>query len=298
MTIEIGINPITWSNDDLLYLGGDTPLEVCLAEAREAGYAGIELGNKFPRQASVLAPIMKRHHLKLVSGWYSASLLKRSAKEEIAAMQPHLSLLQDMGCKVMVFAETSNDIHGDQSRPLSERPILKAGAWQQFGERMTAVGDYMEKQGLKLAYHHHMGGVVQSAEEVDKLMAVTGPSVGLLLDTGHAVFGGADPVAMAKRHINRIVHVHCKDIRKDIMARARKENMSFLNAVLNGVFTVPGDGMIDYDSVLSVLSAAGYDGWLVVEAEQDPAKAHPLTYAKMGYRGLRDAAIRTGLLSA
>lgn len=295
MNVEIGINPITWSNDDLLELGGDTPLETCLSEARQAGYAGIELGNKFPRQASVLAPILKKHDLKLVSGWYSASLLTRTAEEEIAAVEPHLTLLKAMGCKVMVFAETSNAIHGNQSKPLRERPVLAASAWQQFGERMTAVGNYLEKHGVRLAYHHHMGTVVESAEDIDRLMESTGPSVGLLLDTGHAVFAGADPVALARKYISRIVHVHCKDIRKDILARARNENMSFLTAVLNGAFTVPGDGMIDYPPVLSVLAAAGYNGWLVVEAEQDPAKAHPLTYAKIGYRYLSDAVSKTRL---
>ena len=296
MTIEIGINPITWSNDDLLELGGDTPLEVCLSEAREAGYTGIELGNKFPRQASLLAPILKRHDLKLVSGWYSAALLERTAEAEIAAVQPHLTLLKDMGCKVMVFAETSNAVHCNQSKPVSERPVLPDHAWEQFGKRMTAMGDYLEKQGVKLAYHHHMGTVVESAEDIDRLMAATGPSVGLLLDTGHAVFAGADPVAIARKYIGRIVHVHCKDVRKEMLAKAKKENISFLNAVLNGTFTVPGDGMVDYAPVLSVLARADYNGWLVVEAEQDPAKAHPLTYAKMGYRNLRDAAVKAGLL--
>jgi len=296
MTIEIGINPITWSNDDLLHLGGETPLEVCLSEARQAGFTGIELGNKFPRQSSLLAPIMKKHDIKLISGWYSASLLERTAEEEIKAVQPHLTLLKDMGCRVMVFAETSNAVHCNQSKPVSERPVLSAGAWKQFGERMTAVGDYLEKNGVKLAYHHHMGTVVESAEDIDHLMASTGPSVGLLLDTGHAVFAGADPVALAKKYIGRIVHVHCKDIRKDMLAKARQENLSFLNAVLQGTFTVPGDGMIDYLPVLSVLARANYSGWLVVEAEQDPAKAHPLTYAKLGYRNLHDLAVKAGLL--
>jgi inosose dehydratase len=294
MTIEIGINPITWSNDDLLHLGGDTPLETCLAETKQAGYAGIELGNKFPRDPAVLAPIMQKHGLKLVSGWYSASLLTRSAEEEIKALQPHLALLKGMGCKVMVFAETSNAIHCDINKPLSERPVLPAKDWAWFGARMTEVGDYLEKQGVKLAYHHHMGTIVQSAEDIDRLMASTGPSVGLLLDTGHAVFGNADPVVIAQKYAKRVVHVHCKDIRKDVLARARAENWSFLTGVLNGTFTVPGDGMINYDAVLPILAHAGYQGWIVVEAEQDPDKAHPLTYAKMGYRNLSVFVERAG----
>lgn len=294
MTIQIGINPITWSNDDLLHLGGDTPLETCLNETKEAGYAGIELGNKFPRDPALLAPIMQKHGLKLVSGWYSASLLTRSAEEEIAAVQSHLKLLKALGCKVMVFAETSNAVHCDINKPLTERPVLAAKDWAEFGKRMTQVGDYLEAQGIKLAYHHHMGTVVQSAEDIDHLMASTGPSVGLLLDTGHAVFAGADPVAIAKKYAGRIVHVHCKDIRKDVLAKARAENWSFLTGVLNGTFTVPGDGMINYDAVLPVLAHAGYQGWIVVEAEQDPAKAHPLTYATLGYRNLSAFIERAG----
>lgn len=298
MTIQIGINPITWSNDDLLHLGGDTPLETCLSEAHQAGYDGVELGNKFPRQASLLAPILKKHNLKLVSGWYSAELLKRTAEEEIKAMQPHFTLLKEMGCKVMVFAETSNAIHCNQAKPVSERPHLADAEWKQFGERMTVVGDYLKKNGIHLAYHHHMGTVVESAADIDRLMAVTGPSVGLLLDTGHAVYAGADPADLARRHIKRIVHVHCKDVRKDMLAKARKENLSFLNAVLQGTFTVPGDGMVDYASVLPIIAKSGYSGWLVVEAEQDPAKAHPLTYAKMGYRNLSKLAEEAGFSAA
>jgi len=294
MTIKIGINPITWSNDDLLYLGGDTPLETCLSETKEAGYDGIELGNKFPRDPAVLGPILKKHDLSLVSGWYSSELLTRSAQDEIKALQPHLTLLKGMGCKVMVFAETSNAIHCDIKKPLSERPVLPVKDWATFGARLTEVGDYLEKQGIKLAYHHHMGTVVQSTEDIDHMMAATGPSVGLLLDTGHAVFAGADPAALARKYAGRIVHVHCKDIRKEVLATARAENWSFLNGVLNGTFTVPGDGMIDYDAVLPVLADGGYEGWIVVEAEQDPAKAHPLTYAKLGYRNLSAAIDRAG----
>jgi len=289
MAVRIGINPITWSNDDLPELGGETPLETCLAEAREAGYVGIELGNKFPRESAVLRPILDRHGLALISGWYSARLLERTAAEEIRAVEPHLSLLSEMGSAVMVFAETTGSVAGERGRPLSRRPRLSEADWPRFAERLTAVADHLVRRGVRMAYHHHMGTVVESEAEIDRLMRSTGESVGLLLDTGHLAYAGADPVAVAKRHIARINHVHCKDVRADVLAVMRGDDRSFLDAVVEGVFTVPGDGAVDFAAVLGVLKTAGYQGWLVVEAEQDPAKAHPLTYARMGCRYLSGA---------
>jgi len=289
MAVRIGINPITWSNDDLPELGGETPLETCLAEAREAGYVGIELGNKFPRESAVLRPILDRHGLALISGWYSARLLERTAAEEIRAVEPHLSLLSEMGSAVMVFAETTGSVAGERGRPLSRRSHLSEADWPRFAERLTAVADHLVRRGVRMAYHHHMGTVVESEAEIDRLMRSTGESVGLLLDTGHLAYAGADPVAVAKRHIARINHVHCKDVRADVLAVMRGDDRSFLDAVVEGVFTVPGDGAVDFAAVLGVLKTAGYQGWLVVEAEQDPAKAHPLTYARMGCRYLSGA---------
>jgi inosose dehydratase len=281
--IRIGINPLTWTNDDLPSLGADTPLEVCLSEARQAGYSGVELGNKFPRDASVLGPILKAHDLSLVSGWYSARLLERSVADEITAMQDHLNLLKALGSNVMVFAEVSGCIHGNQAAPLSQRPRMTASQWEEYAKRMTAVADYMAEQGVKMAYHHHMGTVIETAEEVDKLMEMTGNNVGLLLDTGHITFAGGDALTMAKKHAKRIVHVHCKDIRVSVLKDNLNRDSAFLNAVLEGVYTVPGDGSIDYFPIFEVLKSAGYQGWIVVEAEQDPAIAHPLTYATKGY---------------
>ncbi|HXA69494.1 MAG TPA: myo-inosose-2 dehydratase [Stellaceae bacterium] len=295
MAVRIGINPITWSNDDLPELGGETPLETCLAEAREAGYVGIELGNKFPRESAVLRPILYRHGLALISGWYSARLLERTAAEEIRAVEPHLSLLSEMGSAVMVFAETTGSVAGERGRPLSRRPRLSEADWPRFAERLTAVADHLVRRGVRMAYHHHMGTVVESEAEIDRLMRSTGESVGLLLDTGHLAYAGADPVAVAKRHIARINHVHCKDVRADVLAAMRGDDRSFLDAVVEGVFTVPGDGAVDFAAVLGVLKTAGYQGWLVVEAEQDPAKAHPLTYARMGCRYLSGAVRAAGL---
>ena len=295
MSIRIGINPITWSNDDLPELGGETPLETCLAETHEAGYAGIELGNKFPRESTALRPILDRHGLALVSGWYSGRLLERTAAEEIRAVEAHLRLLSDMGCSVMVFAETTGSVAGARGTPVTRRPRLTDAQWPGFAERLTSVADHLAKRGVRMAYHHHMGTVVETEAEIDRLMASTGGSVGLLLDTGHLTYAGADPAAVAKRHIARINHVHCKDVRPAVLAAMRKGDRSFLDSVVEGVFTVPGDGAVDFRAVLDVLKAARYRGWLVVEAEQDPAKAHPLTYARMGFRNLSDAAHAAGL---
>ncbi len=198
-----------------------------------------------------------------------------------------------MGSTVLVFAETSNAIHGDRTRPLSTRPVMEAGRWAEFGQRMTHVAEAVLREGVRLVYHHHMGTVVQNASDIDALMANTGEAVHLLLDTGHAAWGGADPAALAARYRPRISHVHTKDVRRDVMKRARAEDWSFLDSVVQGVYTVPGDGMIDYPAVFRALP--GYAGWVVIEAEQDPAKANPLTYAKMGHANLRRFLLEAGL---
>jgi inosose dehydratase len=294
MTVRLGTNPIAWSNDDLRELGGTTPLETCLAEARQAGFTGIELGHKFPRDAATLRRVLDAHGLALVSGWYSAALLRRDADAERAAMLPHLALLKALGCSVLILAETSNAIHGDRAVPLSRRPVLTDADWPRFADRLTALGDAVATEGLALAYHHHMGTVVQSGDDIDRLMALCGPSVKLLLDTGHATFGGADPAALAHRHRDRVAHVHCKDIRQREMATAHTQDWSFLDSVVAGVFTVPGDGAVDFPAVLATLP--GYAGWLVVEAEQDPEKANPLVYASKGHDSLVTFARQTGLL--
>lgn len=300
MTVGIGINPITWSNDDMPELGGDTPLETCLAEAKQAGYAGLELGNKFPRDPATLAPIMDAHGLAVVSGWYSARLLERDAEAEIAAMRPHLALLKAMGCPVMVFAETTGSVAGDRGMPVANRPRLDEAQWPQFLQRLDAVARHLQQAGVRMAFHHHMGTVIETATEVDRMMAGTSEAVGLLLDTGHFTFAGDDPLAVLQRHAARVVHVHCKDVRMDVLRKVKGERASFLDSVLAGVFTVPGDGGVAYGPILGHLASIGYGAgaqkrWLVVEAEQDPAKAHPLTYATMGYRNLVRLAGDAGL---
>ena len=289
--VRIGINPLTWTNDDLPELGASNSLETCLKEAKLAGYEGVELGRKFPRDAAVLGPILKDHKLNLVSGWYSARLLERSVEDEVKAMQAHATLLKQLGATAMVFCEVSRCVHGDRKIPLSKRPKLAEKEWQPFSQKLDQIASYLNDKGLKLAYHHHMGTVIQAEDELDRMMDSTS-KVGLLLDSGHLTFAGGDPMRALKRHAKRIVHVHCKDIRKDKLAQARKQDMSFLDAVLGDVFAVPGDGSIDFAPLLQGLAKAGYAGWLVVEADQDPAKAHPLTHARIGHDCLRPLAKR------
>jgi inosose dehydratase len=286
MRIRLGINPLTWTNDDMPELGAATPLEACLAEGKQAGFAGFELGNKFPRDAAVLRPILARHGLDLVSGWYGSRLLERDVDAEMAEAEAHIVLLSAMGCKVMVHAEVARAIHGEKTVPLSQRPVMTDADWAIFAPRLAEFARRLRARGLWLAYHHHMGTVIETQAEIDRLMAVTGPEVGLLLDTGHLSFAGGDPALAARQQAARIVHVHCKDIRRAVLQEAKARDLPFLAAVLDGVFTVPGDGCVDYAAVLKPLAEAGYAGWLVVEAEQDPAKAHPLTYARMGHDNL------------
>ena len=288
MTVKLGINPIGWTNDCMHWLGDFITLERCLAEVKLAGFSGVELGRKFPRQAAQLGPLLEAHDLQLVSGWYSAELLTRDAKAEIAAMREHLALLAGLGSPVMVFAETTKEIINNVGAPASARPKIESAAeWKRLGQRFTAVADHLQAKGVRMAVHHHMGTVIQTAEEVDRLMENTGPAVGLLLDTGHMTFAGGDPLAVAKRHADRIVHVHCKDIRRYALAACQGRDVSFSQAVLEGLFTAPGDGMVDYPGLFKILAAARYSGWLVQEAEQDPRIAHPLTYASLGCAHLK-----------
>lgn len=285
MSVRLGINPLTWSNDDMPELGADIPLAQCLREGREAGFAGFELGHKFPRDSAVLKPLLNAHDLALVSGWYSMQLLQRNVEDEIAAVQPHLQLLLDMGCQVMVCAEVSGCVHGDRGSPLSRRPVLADAELSQFAGRLSAFAEYLQSQGITLAYHHHMGTVIESEQDIRQLMTATPEAVGLLLDTGHLTYAGGNPMALAADFSDRIVHLHCKDVRAAVLAQARDTDSSFLDAVLAGVFTVPGDGCVDFAAVLAEIPDS-YSGWVVVEAEQDPALAEPLHYAQLGYRHL------------
>jgi inosose dehydratase len=304
--IQIGINPISWMNDDLPALGGETPLELALAEGKEIGYAGFELGNKFPKDGPGLKAKLDEFGLACVSGWYSGFLAEvppgqsdaDAVAAEIERCQAHMSRLQFNGVKVVVYGECAGTIQGQIDTPLGKRPrFASAALWQAYGQRLNAFGDHLQATyGITLAYHHHMGAYVESPADIDQLMAVTQPqSVSLLFDTGHAFYGGAaDPNALLQKHIGRVVHVHCKDVRPSVVAQARNDGWSFLTGVINGTFTVPGDGVIDFKAVLATLHQAGYQGWLVVEAEQDPAVAPSYQYAKKGFDTLRGIVSQLG----
>jgi inosose dehydratase len=294
MSVRLGINPITWSNNDVPELGGDIPLETCLAETRQAGFAGTELGGKFPRSGTALKPLLDGYGLELVSGWYDGRILEKEVEQEFDAILPHLTLLKHCGARHVVYADTSRGRHGAIHDPISRRPKLSDEEWKPYGEKITRLSERFAEFGVRMAFHHHMGTIVETDEEIDRLMAVTGEAFGLLYDTGHCSFAGGDPKALLQRHVKKVVHVHCKDVRPDVLRRARAEDMSFISAVMDGIFTVPGDGAQDYPTLLKILSDNGYAGWLVVEAEQDPARAHPLTYATMGYRNLKSLAEEAG----
>lgn len=206
MTIRWGVSPIAWANDDMPELGGDTPLDSILADIRDVGFEGVELGGKFPRDAATLKPLLDSYGLDLIGGWYSGSLLVQDADAEIDALLDHLHLLKSMGSSVFVFAETSNAVHGDRAVPLTGAPRLAARDWKTFGARMTDVADYVKSEGLKFAYHHHLGTVVETAADVKAFIAATGPAVGLTLDTGHAALGGVNSLAIIRDHPDRVAH--------------------------------------------------------------------------------------------
>ncbi|WP_321873067.1 myo-inosose-2 dehydratase [Burkholderia ubonensis] len=284
---RIGINPLSWMNDDLPSLGGETPLAVALTEGRDIGYEGFELGNKFPREPQALKTLLGEYGLSLVSGWYSGRLAQRSVDEEIAAVGPHLDLLAQNGATVMVYGEVADTIQGAPV-PLYQRPRFTTDAqWDGYAERLDAFARYTLSRGVRVAYHHHMGAYVETPADVDRLMAATSDAVGLLFDAGHITFAGGNPAEVLKRHIARVCHVHCKDVRPAVIRLARNRNWSFLDAVINGAFTVPGDGAIDFATLIDLLKRHGYRGWLVVEAEQDPVVAPSYAYAQKGYRTLR-----------
>ena len=298
MSVRFGVSPIAWINDDLPALGGDTPLESVLTDAQELGFSGIELGGKFPREARTLEAMLSEHRLALVGGWYSARLLARSAEAEIEALQPHLALLKAMGSTVFIVAETSNAIHGDQARPLSATPRLADSEWKQFGRKLTQVADHLGRAGMRMAYHHHLGTVVESQHDLERFLESTESSVGLTVDTGHAALGGVDTLSLIRENPERVAHVHCKDVRTRVYQELRSGNGSFLSGVLKGMFTVPGDGDLDFAAVMQALAQVGYGGWIIVEAEQDPALANPRVYAALGLETLRRRAAAAKLWKA
>jgi inosose dehydratase len=295
--IKYGTNPIAWTNDDDRSLGAHISLEQCLDEAAAIGFDGIEKGHKMPLTVEGLNALFQPRGLSYISGWHSTNLLVNSIDDEKAAMQPYLDLLKGMGCKVIIVCETSNAIHGDDDKPVNDRPHLADSEWKAFGAGIEALAAYAAAQGVTLVYHHHMGTIVEAEWEIDRLMAETGPHTHLLLDTGHCYYGGGDPVRLAKKHMARVGHIHAKNVRPAIMDQVRVQGLSFLEGVRRGAFTVPGDaeGAVDFFGVLEVAAQHGYQGWLVIEAEQDPSVRHPVEYQTLGLRSLKGFAKRAGL---
>ena len=296
--ILFGTNPIAWSNDDDRSIGAHISLDQCLDDCVKIGFDGIEKGHKFPTNVQELKAVLGPRGLRFVSGWHSTNLLVNDLEAEKAAMQPFLDVLKGMGCDVIIVCETSNAIHGADHVPVNDRPVLADGQWQAFGQGIEALAAFSAAQGIRLAYHHHMGTIIETEAEIDRLMAETGPHTHLLLDTGHCTFGGGDPLTLARRHMGRVAHIHAKNIRPAVMREVREKHLSFLEGVRRGVFTVPGDpeGCVDFTPVLKVAADHHYQGWLVIEAEQDSLLRDPLKYQMMGLACLKHFSAQAGLV--
>jgi len=294
MKARLGIAPIAWSNDDLPELGGDTPLEVCLSESREAGFSGVETGGKFPKDPRALKDVLAAHDLKLVSGWYSGRVLENDLAAEKDRAHAQLTLFRENGASVLVYGETTATVQNRRDVPLARRPRLDDEQMRAYGRKLTAFAEHCHEERVPLSFHHHMATAIETENDVDRLMNFTGEAVGLLFDTGHITFAGGDALRMARRHGKRVNHVHAKDVRRDVLKSIDPERQSFLDAVLAGIFTVPGDGMIDFRAVAALCAEIKYEGWFVVEAEQDPKKANPLKYAKIGHEALSEALTEAG----
>jgi inosose dehydratase len=292
--VKVGIAPIGWTNDDWPGLGGEIPFEQCVREMAEAGYSGCEVGGKFPRDPGVLRAALEPLGLEIASAWISLYFTEPERdRETVEAFATHASFLAAMGAKVAVVCECG---HSVQQGPLpvdAARPRFGEDDWRFLVDGLHRIGESARRAGLTIVYHHHMGTGVQTAEEIDRLMQATDPGlVSLLVDPGHLTFSGDDPIALLRRYASRVRHIHLKDVRSEVLERVRREQASFETAVRAGVFTVPGDGSVDMRGFLEAAREIGYSGWMVVEAEQDPAKAPPLDYAKKGRAFVREV---TGL---
>jgi inosose dehydratase len=287
--VRIGANPIIWSNDDFQDLGKDIPLERCLQEMHQAGYSGTELGHKYPRQTHALRGLLDRFDLQLVSGWHSLSLLERPLEEERQRFATHRDFLKDMGSTVVIVAECSRRTYNQPGAPLqfeARQDLLTDDDWRRLCHGLDVLAQDAATCGMKLVYHHHMGTVVQDRSDIECLLQGT-THLRLLVDTGHLAFAGVEPLDVLREHASRVAHVHLKDVRQEIVADTRARQGSFDVAVRNGVFTVPGDGNLDFAPVFAALEDMQYEGWLVVEAEQDPDLSPPVLYAARGREYLR-----------
>lgn len=289
----VGANPIIWSNDDFDDLAGDVPLATILTEMRAAGFAGSELGHAYPRTPGPLAEVLGQHDLRLVSGWHSTYLASKPLAEEEASFRRHANLLKTLGARVAIVAECTRCLHGNRDAPLGFgdllAPQLDPAEWPKLIAGLKHLAAVAATYELRIVYHHHLGTVIQAEDDLERLLAAV-PEIQLLLDPGHLVFAGIDPVAVARRHAPRIGHVHLKSVRPEVAGRVRREGWSFYRAVANGVFTIPGEGCVDFPAIFATLAATGYRGWLVVEAEEDPVKVPALPKAKQARAYVRQHA--------
>lgn len=290
MSVKIGISPIAWQNDDLPDLTANFTMEQALKESREIGYTGVERGRRMPEDTDGLRQYLAANDIALCGGWCSGSLMVSSVEEEIASIRQQVEQFVALDSPCLVYAECSNTIQGDIKTPVNNRPKLSRDEILAYAAKLSEVAKWMADQGMVLAYHHHMGSMIEAQDDVDYLMEGSSDEVTLLFDTGHLHFGGADVLGTLDKWGHRVKHVHFKDVREDVCKAIRAENKSFLDGVIGGAFTVPGDpqGTIDFQAVTDKLKAMDYSGWIVVEAEQDPAKANPYEYSKLGYQHIVD----------
>ena len=286
MKARLGIAPIAWWNDDLAELSDDVSLEECLRQAAEAGFTGMETGRRFPLDPDELGPVLARHGISVCGGWYSGMLLDGDLEAEKDRIAPQMALFKAMGAPCIVYGEVAGTIQGDRSAPLASKRRLGEDQIRSYGHRMTAFAEWCADQGMPLSYHHHMAAVIETEEELDLLMTHSGAALPLLFDAGHMAFAGGDVMRVIDTHHARINHVHTKDVRAGVMNSIDRTSESFLDAVVKGVFTVPGDGDLDFEAIVKRLAGYGYEGWFVVEAEQDPRASPPLEMAKLGHREL------------
>lgn len=293
--VKLGIAPIAWTNDDMPDLGKENTFEQCVSEMALAGFTGSEVGNKYPKDPEVLKKALELRGVEICNQWFSSFLITKPFEEVEKEFRAQLAFLKAMGAKVIGASEQSYSVQGQLDTPIfGHKYEMNDQEWDTFCTGMNKLGKIAkEEYGIALTFHHHMGTVVHSLAEVDRMMENTDPEyVSLLFDTGHFTYCGEDPLEVVKKYVHRIKHVHLKDIRPEVVEQVKKENMSFLAGVRAGAFTIPGDGCINYDPIFKVLEEAGYEGYMVVEAEQDPAKANPLEYA---IRARKFIAEKTGL---
>ncbi len=288
-SVKLSIAPIAWTNDDLPELGGHISFEQCIEEMSEAGFTGSEIGNKYPRDPEVLKPALEKRGLEISSAWFSTFFSENGRSEEtIDKYVEHMRFLKAMGARVVNICECGHCVQMGTGH-VFDRPEYSNDQWQNVAEGLNMIGEIARDNEMINAYHYHMGTMVQNLEEIDRLMELTDPAlVYLLVDTGHAHYAGDDPLSIVRKYGPRIRNVHLKDIRQEILDIVHSEKMSFLDSVKAGVFTVPGDGCIDFLPIFKALADAGYGGWFVVEAEQDPDKAKPLEYAIMARNFIRE----------